>query len=356
MQEVSLTMKRANDIIKLPVISILEGEELGIVEDLLIDADNGKVEFLVVNDSEWYMGAKLIAFEDVKGIGVDVITTEKKQTLKPFSECQAAMDYAKRGIRIIGTKAYTETGVYMGVIDEIIVDEKNGVIYGCDLIRDKEKNKGKEKVIIPSKSVITYGKQVSIVVDHVEDTFVDEVLEEDVLKNKISLKTHEEEGSLEKETAKEEKTLGDDSTVEKFFEEESTKDSQTVKAQEEQGKPAEEQETNKTKETNEAIETIETIETIEAKEQIQKKDEKDQEKSDLLKLNNSIQKDKKADAGGVNLFRQRQKEFLMGRVCNKKIMGDRGEVLIEKGEIITEELFDKNVTTEKLTEITMNSR
>jgi uncharacterized protein YrrD len=344
MQEVSLIMKKANDIIKLPVISILEGEELGIVEDLLIDADNGKVEFLVVNDSEWYMGAKLIAFEDVKGIGVDVITTEKKQTLKPFSECQVAMDYAKRGIRIIGTKAYTETGVYMGVIDEIIVDEKNGVIYGCDLIRDKEKNKGKEKVIIPSNSIITYGKQVSIVVDHVEDTFVDELLEEDVLKKKISLKTHEEEGSMEKETAKEEKSLGDDSTVEKFFEEESIKDSQTIKAQEEQVNLVETQETNEVKES------------IAGREQTQKPDVKDQEKSDLLKSNNSLSKDKKPDAGGVNLFRQRQKEFLMGRVCNKKILGDMGEVLIEKGEVITEELFDKNVTTEKLTEITMNSR
>ncbi len=334
-------MKRANDIMKLPVISIIEGEELGIVEDLLIDADNGKVEFLVVNDSEWYMGAKLIAFEDVKGIGVDVITTEKKPNLKPFSECQVAMDFAKRGIRIIGTKAYTETGVYMGIIDEIIVDEKDGIIYGCDLLRDKEKNKGKDKVIIPAKSVITFGKQVSIVVDHVEDTFIDEEETEEVLKKKIGMKTSENIKTLEKEVPNEERDIEDNLASEK-----------SLKVVLSANSPSQKDE----KEIKKVEIEIKSEETIDAKEEIEKQDEKPEDTSVLLKLNNNIQKDKKSEVGGVNLFRQRQKEFLMGRVCNKKIIGELGEVLIEKGEMITEELFDKNVTTEKLTEITMNSR
>ncbi|MFT4326888.1 MAG: hypothetical protein ACMXYK_05280, partial [Candidatus Woesearchaeota archaeon] len=64
----------------------------------------------------------------------------------------------------------------------------------------------------------------------------------------------------------------------------------------------------------------------------------------------------KKDLKVENLFRKKQREFLIGRVCSKNIENEVGEILIRQGEVISEEIFDKITTSEKLTELTMNSR
>lgn len=511
-------MKKANDILRVPIIAIAEGEELGRVEDLIIDSENGKVEYLIVNDVEWYLGAKLISFENIKGIGVDVITTDKKSNLKKFSEYENAIDFAKKGIKIIGTKIYTETGVFVGQIDEIVIDENDGLIYGCEMLR--EKDEGKERIIIPSSSVVTYGKNVSIVIDDVEQTFENDInasnLEKKKKRNQLKDKTEEikEKQELEikeeievKEEKKEpsvinyevenkskefeevfddiedefvegdkvtpkasksEETLEselndiqlekeiehvsseeinddydnveedltdlereeeqeDDSSFELNYADEEIaeeedqlnneenneenintyeEDLDLINREEEGFKQEEDltedfeevpvdldgsasfkfdindketvdtKEHNKFKNKEEAIEDVLPIDVKrkQAEEELEKelsvnlyekKDEKEQspilgkaennnnkDSSEFFENGSEVKKDLKVE----NLFRKKQREFLIGRVCSKNIENEAGEILIRQGEVISEEIFDKITTSEKLTELTMNSR
>ncbi len=53
-------MKKSADILRLPVISISEGKQVGTVKDLVIDAAQGAVVALVVDDGSWYLGAKIL--------------------------------------------------------------------------------------------------------------------------------------------------------------------------------------------------------------------------------------------------------------------------------------------------------
>ena len=64
-------MKKSAEFIGLPVISISEGKELGKVKELLINAASGIVSALVleIDEKKWYLGAKLIPFESIAGIG-----------------------------------------------------------------------------------------------------------------------------------------------------------------------------------------------------------------------------------------------------------------------------------------------
>lgn len=170
-------MKRAREILKLPIISITEGENAGFVQDLLIDPASGSVKFLVAKDTEWYLGASLLPFEKIKGIGIDVITTANKNNIKKFNETDKALEYARKDVKIIGTSVYDEMGEYKGVIDEIILNENDGTICGCELLlKDTQ-----EKVILPSSSIITYSKQFIIVINNVEDSFVKDIDNNDIV-------------------------------------------------------------------------------------------------------------------------------------------------------------------------------
>ena len=52
----------------LSVICIDEGMEYGKIRKLIIDPEDGKVVYLIIDDGEWYLGAKLLTFEDILGI------------------------------------------------------------------------------------------------------------------------------------------------------------------------------------------------------------------------------------------------------------------------------------------------
>ena len=66
-------MKKSVEILGLPVISITEGRELGMSKTLLIDARNGLVAAITIEDEEWYRGVKLIPYESVIAIGDDAV-------------------------------------------------------------------------------------------------------------------------------------------------------------------------------------------------------------------------------------------------------------------------------------------
>ena len=53
-------MKKSVEILGLPIISITEGRELGMSKTLLIDAKNGAVAAITIEDEDWYRGVKLL--------------------------------------------------------------------------------------------------------------------------------------------------------------------------------------------------------------------------------------------------------------------------------------------------------
>ena len=92
-------MKKSIEILGLPIISITEGRELGISKSLLIDAKQGSVAAITIEDDDWYRGVKLIPLN-----------------------LEEAGDYERllvENIRVIGTKAITKSGRIQGNVTEV---------------------------------------------------------------------------------------------------------------------------------------------------------------------------------------------------------------------------------------------
>ncbi len=152
-------MKKSVDILGLPVISISEGIELGTSKSLVINPAQGAVAALVVDDGKWYLGAKLLPFTAIAGLGEAAITVESAGSVVPVSGAPDLEKLLAAGVAVIGAKVLTKNGRIQGKITEITVDGA-GKIISCEV----EELSG-DIIHIPTQRVFTFAKDVVIVAD-----------------------------------------------------------------------------------------------------------------------------------------------------------------------------------------------
>ena len=150
-------MKKSVEILGLPIISITEGRELGMSKTLLIDAKNGSVAAITIEDADWYRGVKLIPYESVIAIGDDAVTVTNSEnilTLDAASDYESLLD---ENIRVIGTKAITKTGTIQGQVTELFIGD-NGKIEKCEITASDGSSSE-----IDSDQISIFGKQVTVI-------------------------------------------------------------------------------------------------------------------------------------------------------------------------------------------------
>lgn len=151
-------MKKSVDILGLPVISITEGRELGMSKTLLIDAKNGAVAAITIEDDDWYRGVKLIPFESVIAVGADAITITNSENILTLEDAVDFENLLDENVRIIGTKAITKAGTIQGSVSEIYVGD-DGKVVQCE-ISDPQ---GNFLDNISAEQISIFGKQVTVI-------------------------------------------------------------------------------------------------------------------------------------------------------------------------------------------------
>ena len=150
-------MKKSVEILGLPVISITEGRELGMSKTLLIDARNGKIAAITIEDEDWYRGVKLIPYESVIAIGDDAVTVTNSENILKLDEAADYENLLDENIRIIDTKAITKTGTIQGKISELFIGE-DGRIEKCEITAPDGTT-----TEIMTDQISIFGKQVTVI-------------------------------------------------------------------------------------------------------------------------------------------------------------------------------------------------
>lgn len=153
-------MKKSQEIIGLPVFSIVDGIKLGQVEDLIINPEEAKVDFILVRNGSWYSGGKILPFDAVIGIGEDALTTESEFQLSSINDNVNACNLLKRNITVKGNRVLTNQGNFIGVISEYAIDEQSGKIIRLEYQTNLDENKID---VIEGANVLTYGAEVVVI-------------------------------------------------------------------------------------------------------------------------------------------------------------------------------------------------
>lgn len=153
-------MKKSQEIIGLPVFSVVEGRKIGQVKDLVINPEEGKVDFILVSNGSWYVGARVLPYKSVMGVGEHAVTTESENQLTNINETAYANNLLERNIEVKGNRILTNRGNLIGVISEYEVEENTGKITRLQYKCAEDESKVE---IVEADQVLTFGTDVVVV-------------------------------------------------------------------------------------------------------------------------------------------------------------------------------------------------
>ncbi|MCD5323739.1 MULTISPECIES: PRC-barrel domain-containing protein [Pontibacillus] len=150
-------MKRSHEITELPIISIVDGKEVGRVKSLVINPDEGHVDFLTIEHKDWQVSVKAIPFKKVIGVGEYAVTIESTTAILDLDEIPIANELINKKVKIIGSKVMTRKGQLIGEVTEYYVNDDTGKVIAASV------QMGNEEVVLESASVVTYSEHMTIV-------------------------------------------------------------------------------------------------------------------------------------------------------------------------------------------------
>jgi len=166
----TLGMKTSQQIIGLPVVSISDGNEIGKVKNVMINAVKGTVDFFVIDSAMRSLAGGVVPVGKVLGIGADALTILEADDVSDIVKIPAAIDLLQKNITVRGTRVLTRKGSLLGEVGDVFVNEDEScAIIGVEFVP------GNSKVtagIIPRNSIITFGKNLLVV----EEGFTENLL------------------------------------------------------------------------------------------------------------------------------------------------------------------------------------
>jgi uncharacterized protein YrrD len=153
-------MKKSVEIIGLTIVSLVDGEEIGKVKSLVIDAAQAAMVAVVVDDGKAYKGAKLVHFRDILGIGESALTIEKKGVINELPKVPELEQLLEADVNVIGTKVLSKKGQIKGSIIEVYFDTDTGKIMECHA-----KSENGSDFTIPADRIYTLASNITVIAE-----------------------------------------------------------------------------------------------------------------------------------------------------------------------------------------------
>jgi uncharacterized protein YrrD len=160
-------MKKSIEISGLPIISISDGNQIGIVKSLVINPDKGSVDFLTIEHEDFQVSVKAIPFKKVVGIGEYAVTVESENAVIDLNEIPIANQLVNKKIKITNTRVMTRKGELLGEVQEYYVNQDTGQILGMEL------KLSSREAVLSSEIVVTFGKDIIIVKEDAASHFLE---------------------------------------------------------------------------------------------------------------------------------------------------------------------------------------
>lgn len=298
-------MKRTQDIIGLPIVSISEGQEVGHVKNIIVNADKGKIDYLIVDSGVQILSARVVSAESIVGIGEYAVTVENQNAINDIGKIPAAIELLRKNIEVKGAKVLTTKGQLVGEVGEYFFDKDTFRIIGLEYVADITQKKVR---IIPRESVITFGVNFVIVGEDMEDDLVD--------KSGQIGKAYLDSDNPQNDEMRQQAT----DYANMILQDLNSSDDNTA------------DNTDDSTDENDAPTNIP-----------EQNDNKQQYKTE--KLDNAAE-----------LFEQKQRQYLVNRYATRTVVDNNGNAIIKAGEKITEQVIDAAKANGKLIELVMNNK
>ena len=150
------------------IISLETGESIGQIREPIVDPENGKV--LAFDVRSGFLSERLIlsSHDIIEWQKQALIVYGAKVLVKP-EEIKRVLDLIKKRSRILGKRALTKKGIYLGRVDDLYLDATSGMVAKYSLKTHLLMNFLEEGRILPASMVVKIDKKGIIFKDSVAE-------------------------------------------------------------------------------------------------------------------------------------------------------------------------------------------
>jgi len=154
----NIGMRKGRELKNLPVIDVLSGQHLGYIRDFKVENhENLEGLYMVSLDNQVYY----LSRDSISRIGRDAVMV-KPGLSKVVLEGQS--DWVEDS-GLNGSAVLTSGGEVLGMVSDILIEEKEGNILGYEVSDGYFKDLFWGRKVIPTANVLTWGKDTVIVDD-----------------------------------------------------------------------------------------------------------------------------------------------------------------------------------------------
>jgi len=159
-------MAKGKDLLGLPVVELSSGQEVGRVEDIVLDLETGKIKGLRLKPAGWLFPRQWLDFSLVREVGPHAVIFElaeegedekKKSEGEREKESEASSEKI-RGVKDLrGQRVLAPEGREIGIVEDVEVDAFCGAIRGWEVSPSLLSNLLGERIFLPSAEIALYG-------------------------------------------------------------------------------------------------------------------------------------------------------------------------------------------------------
>jgi uncharacterized protein YrrD len=156
-------LRKAKDVIGLPVITVTTGKQVGVVKELKIGSD-WKLKTVVLEPRGWFAAGRSVAAEDIVGLGEDAVTIPGEEAVRPEDGDPEARPLADGAGKLFGLPVVTADGERIGLIEDVYFQPEAGIpLVGFELSEGflSDLQEGRKTLPIPEDA--TLGEDAVIV-------------------------------------------------------------------------------------------------------------------------------------------------------------------------------------------------
>lgn len=156
-------MRKSKKFASMPVISLEEGQQIGVVKELVVDPAGKRVAALIIDQKGWFREQRFIPYHKINSVGNDAITIEMTSGVERTASFPEIISLLKDRVEVVGARIVSESGSVMGFVDEYYVDTETGTIAGLEFSGNMLNSVVKGRAFLDINFVRTMGKEVVVV-------------------------------------------------------------------------------------------------------------------------------------------------------------------------------------------------
>jgi uncharacterized protein YrrD len=169
-------LRKARDLIGLPVLAVDSGKQLGHAKDLLID-ETWHIKGIVIETKHWFSSLKYIESADIIACGDDAITIPNGNVIRSLDNEARMIAFLSGTRKIKGLPVITIGGQQLGMVEDVYLEQEWGrQIIGYELSEGFISDVKDGRKWLPMPNLATWGEDAIIVPVHskqdLEEPFV----------------------------------------------------------------------------------------------------------------------------------------------------------------------------------------